>query len=47
MIRPPFVYGGENGHFTTFFKQAEEGKVVVQGDDGSHVVATSMYTTYH
>jgi len=32
VLRLPLVLGGENGHRTTFFKQAEEGKVVIPGD---------------
>jgi len=32
------IYGGEQGHHTKFFKQAEEGKVIVPGN-GSNVIA--------
>lgn len=32
VIRPPFVYGGENGHYTTYFKQADDGNVKIEGD---------------
>eukprot|EP01112_Ceratiomyxa_fruticulosa_P007398 TRINITY_DN1917_c0_g1_i1.p2 TRINITY_DN1917_c0_g1~~TRINITY_DN1917_c0_g1_i1.p2 ORF type:complete len:297 (+),score=82.44 TRINITY_DN1917_c0_g1_i1:1506-2396(+) len=31
VIVPSMVYGGEGGHYTTFFQQAEQGKVAVYG----------------
>jgi len=39
VVRPSMVYGGERGHFTTYFQQAEEGKVVVSGD-GSNIFSS-------
>jgi len=38
VIRPPFVYGGAGGHFSIWFKQAEEGKLVVYGN-GKNIIA--------
>jgi len=31
IVRPSFIYGGQKGHFTLHFQQAEEGKVIVNG----------------
>jgi len=37
VIRPPFILGGENGHYTTFFQQGKEGKVVVPGTGANFI----------
>ena len=36
------MYGGEKGNYTNWFKEAEQGKVVVPGD-GTNIIANSTY----
>jgi len=42
VVRPSLVYGGENGHWTEIFRQAEAGKVVVYGDGENVVVGVHI-----